>query len=568
MPLIPITAQQASNYPGNGAPNPVQANLQQPGASLQQTQTGIQQTQAAIPGTQAESAIKGIQSQQVAAPQALSKDLANKMTLSDAMSKYKALGMKPDDIFNNYLSQSPYGIPKETPSQLNAMGVSNTALGQPGQQNTFADKASTRGAIEEINKLQSLWNDTNEGDRAAGILGMSDKVRAYNQQLDYVNAHYPSLLTAPQGETTAANIAKDLPSLTDLRIGNDSANQLFNNAKTNLLTQKQYTPSDVGLKNSDLNINPSGKTQQSNKTPSSGGDLLTSLLNNSGSDIKNRVSGILNTIGEYGKTQFTQGPGAAQAEFIGNMIKGNVSEYGSLLSNPLQHAKEHPINTILDVLPFLGATESLITGPAEAAEAAEGAAAAGEGAAKVGANALDLKNPGVLQKMFKPGQIKANAGAARDTLVNQSTQTGVTIPGDNIVNKITDWANNIGKPGNPGQGAKIDTIVNEVKDNYAGKQLTPADTYKIYNEVDNGYNQKGLQKDAIQSRGDIALRGILRGEIDNVSPGFNKLTDIIGQGYQAEKSPSAQLVKNLPKNAVKAGMNVAGLGVLREFLGL
>ncbi len=140
---------------GNPLLQSVMAGYVQPGASLKQTQTSTQATGAEIPGIQAESGIKQIQGQQAVSPLNLSQDLANKMTLPDAIKKYTANGgMKADDVFKQYLSESPWGTPNESVMQLQRMGISEDALGKIGTPGSFMDIANTKGASRSSGYIQ------------------------------------------------------------------------------------------------------------------------------------------------------------------------------------------------------------------------------------------------------------------------------------------------------------------------------------------------------------------------------------------------------------------------------
>lgn len=280
-----MTLQQIQQNPFLNA---VVAPYLQPGAQYQQTQAQIpltqqetqtsaqsaatsgqeqQNLQAQNPGIQAQA-----QSEQVAALQAKAKlglntDLKNKMTLPSAMGKYKALGMSADDILNQYISESPYGFPNQTPTELHNMGVSDKVIGQPGQANTYADRYNTKNALNEINTMQQVWNNTSPGDRLAGELGLNKNSRLYDQAKTAVGEHISSLI--PGGSNAQGSVDQltgMFPDIHDLRVGNDTANSLFNQAKKLLMQQKGYTSQDLD-----------GASSQPQTQDSPGKQLLTTL---------------------------------------------------------------------------------------------------------------------------------------------------------------------------------------------------------------------------------------------------------------------------------------------------
>ena len=217
---------------------------------------------------QANSQADQIKAQQAKSLQGLNTDLQNKMTLPQAMSKYKALGMNADDILSQYISESPWGFPSESPTELHNMGVSEKTIGQPGQAYTYADRQNTAQALNEINKLQNLWNNSSVGDRVKGEAGLSNATRLYNQSKNILGEHLSTLIPgAPGAQSSADKLTGTLPDINDLRINNNDANALFENAKTMLMTQKGYQPQDLKIQN---------PTQV--KTNPGGGDLIKGLL--------------------------------------------------------------------------------------------------------------------------------------------------------------------------------------------------------------------------------------------------------------------------------------------------
>lgn len=249
-------------------------------ATLQETSASGARTTATIPTAQR-------QSQQAQAPNQLATDLKkNKITLPSAINKYQSQGMSADDIFKQYLAQSPWGLPKESITQLKNMGITDDALGKIGDTGSFMDRNNTRAAINEIDRLQSLWKQTNALSSIAskvnvgGILGAAGNSAAvYDAAKTQFGEHYQSLIPgAPSASADVAKIMGTLPDSSNLTdYSPERATELFNNAKEMLLKQKNYQPNDLGLTQNDVN-------------PTNGGQMIRNIIK-TGSMTGNTSSG-------------------------------------------------------------------------------------------------------------------------------------------------------------------------------------------------------------------------------------------------------------------------------------
>lgn len=245
-------------------------------SSLQQTKTSTAATAAEIPGIQASSGIKQIQQQQILTPSNLSKDLiANKMTLPDALKTYTANGaMTPDNVFRQYLAESPWGLPNESPSELRAKGISADAIGKIGDNGSFADKWNTKQAVLGIRDLQNKWNTVSGLSKigAFGIALATPSSQGYDSQRGPVAAHISSLIPgAPGGQATAEQLANGIPDIghiTQMEPG--AAEQKFIGTEKGLMNVKGYNYEDLGL--------TQPKQQQQQIQQSSGKELLNGLL--------------------------------------------------------------------------------------------------------------------------------------------------------------------------------------------------------------------------------------------------------------------------------------------------
>ncbi len=141
------------------------------------------------------------------------------------------------------------------------------------------------------------------------------------------------------------------------------------------------------------------------KQPQSG-----NFIQNAGADLGNVVKGIFNIPGLA--VNAITNPG----QTFSNVGQGLVDEYGSLISNPVEHFSQKPFSTILDVLPFLGPAKAALFGKAgEAANVAK----AGEAAnvAKTG----EVAN--VAQTAAKTGDLGATAAALKEAELRNTIAT-------------------------------------------------------------------------------------------------------------------------------------------------
>lgn len=481
-------------------------NLAQPAASLQQTQ-------AAIPGTEAQSAKEQIQAQQAAALKNLHQDLVdNKMTLKTAMKKYTGLGMAPDDIFTNYLSQSPHGLPKESLTELKNLGVSDKALGQVGDLGSFADRQNMRNAVLELRNLQTTFNQTGAMAKMPFIGSSVGMGKVYEGQRQLVGQHLSSLVQgAPHAAGSSEDLMKAIPSAGDLaQLEPGESQKQFNKTEQTLLTSKGYSYKDLSLNPA---LDDILKTQNTGK--SGGGGLL---------------SGLLDTLRDSSPATM---PG-------------------------LKLAKEHP-DAAIGVASVL--LPALLTGGVSVAEAPE-EVAAGEAVEQ----ALS-KAPGALKTLLSPGKAKMAVGDIRNTILSAANKTGAITTGENLATGIRQWADQA-KLANLPDADAIEKAAQNAEQLYKGKVFKPSDLKQIYDNIENGYTKLGVEKSATSAYIDRGVKGVISNELERIAPGFQKTSEMFDKIYKSEKGVPAKIIKNLPQTAAKAGMNMAGLGVLKEVLGL
>lgn len=257
---------QSMTSPLNEAPPQVQLLYQQ--LPQAQAQTSTAQSGAISAGAGAK--VAQVQAKQAPAQIDLGADLAGKMTLDSALKKYTPLGKTPDEIFNQYLASSPYGLPNESPQDLMNKGISATALGAIGTPGSFMDRFNTKNAIAGLRDLQDKWGKTNAASRLASVFGLSNDTSAYDNAKTILGAHLSSLIPgASSAQATGQSFTGMLPNAQDPREDiPGKASAQFNSIEDQLLKTKGYSYKDLGL--------PTPDTQPAK--PTTGGGLLKGLL--------------------------------------------------------------------------------------------------------------------------------------------------------------------------------------------------------------------------------------------------------------------------------------------------
>lgn len=583
-----ITLQQAQQNP---LLNSILAPYFQPGATLQETQAQIPQTQqstqtsaaeqanlqASNPGIQASSQTQQVEALQKKAQLGLSASLSKGMDLPTALKTYTALGMKPDDIFSNYLSQR--GLPDMSPTELQSRGVTPTAIGKIGDNGSFADKWNTKQAVLGMRDLHDKWNTVN-GLSKLGIFGLgvsTPSSQGYDAQRQFLGQHLSSLVPgSPGGQGPAGDLMNQIPDvghITETEPG--AADQRFNGAEQGLLNVKGYSYKDLGLM---PNTSQNTSSQIKQRPDMKGGELLQNILN----DTKGIASNTVNTGSQFlNKVLSGENPSTATGDMAVQMGKGAIQNYanilgiqaknGQLSENPneaLQYITQHPVTTALSVLPFLAGKGGAVsdTGDAGGAIAAETPKAPPSATA---ATITKPRAPGTLKTALNPNSSRDAGFALKANAIKTIKNNNDTVNGDTIVNHVTNEAEALKDsfPNVPEED--IDNWVKNIQNRYGGKQLDPSDAEKRYNTTPSDKTATGLQKERLADHQNGILRDAISTAIEQKAPGAGWQEGVQAQAkaYQAAKGQPAKIVKNLPYNATKALLNVTGLGFLREFMG-
>lgn len=511
---------QITESPLNEAPPQVQLLYQQ----LPQAQA---QTSTAVSGAK----VAGVQAQQAPAQINLGADLANKMTLDDALKKYTPLGKTPDEIFNQYLASSPYGLPKESPQDLMNKGISADALGKIGTP-SFMDRFNTKNAIVGLRDLQDKWHKTNAGSQLASLVGLSPDIGAYNNAKTILGSHLSSLIPGASGaQATGQSLTDTLPSPVDPReYMSGNAEKQFSSVEDQLLKTKGYSYKDLGV----------DMPTTSNK-PSSGGELLNTILGNAGKEISNTINPY-----ESLKLKASDSDQQKQDKFkqLTNMlvdqsqsstpvgiIKNTLAQYLGIAQDPKKAFTEKPISTTLAVLgPLLGLKGGGSEGAVGETSAAETATLP-----KVGGNPL--------MDFLKPGGQISRGGNFRDAVITTADKAGAVIKGDDIASNLRTWADKA-KLSNLPDAQAIEDTVNAAEKTYAGKTFKPSEVQSIYDGIEKGYTKGGEPRSATSSYIDRGVKQVLADQLDEITGNqWSKGTSEMAQGYSTQKSPIRKYAK-------------------------
>jgi hypothetical protein len=136
-------------------------------------------------------------------------------------------------------------------------------------------------------------------------------------------------------------------------------------------------------------------------------------------DIQTNVEGILNIpavlkqagveMTEEGQSIFGPGVDFFRTDTGKQIVNGVVEEYKNLITHPLEHAYEHPVNTVLDVIPFLSGIKKL------------------SGAGKVGkaTEAVSLTDEAIKTATGMTDELAAVEKAIPEQAVAQATKIGM-----------------------------------------------------------------------------------------------------------------------------------------------
>ena len=538
--------------------------LLQPGAQLSQTQQSTatsgqeqQNLQAQLPGQVASSSIDQVNALKAQASLGAAKDIQSGMTWDQARRKYTALGMNPDDIFNQYLANSSYGPPKETPTQLLHQGVTQKSLGNVGDTGSYNDMYNVRNAVEGVRTAEDLFNKITPNDLLQyKLTGTNGNVAAYQNQRTNVGNHLSSLIPgASQSAGTGRDFVSELPDPSNPKnFMSDIGSKSFKSIENSLLTTKNYKPEDLGL------------TPYQAKDTTTGKELLDTVLKTA-KDV----------------THFATNP---IGSILYGQIKGQVNDAIDT-TNETMHGMKSTGNPLSDALTNTGVMASKTITPSHIAEdtiSALGARflppalskiidsipEAGGGAAKAAVgNPIDkIKLPSDLMTKINPASATKAGFALKDNHINAiDSQPNGGVNGDAVASNIKSEIPILKKSFSGVTNKDVAEILKGVSGDFKGK-LSGADAEKIYNTIPDSYTSTGNPKQDFASAVNLVKKKALSLEIENAAPGqgWKEGVKLQGKAYKAQKGQPSKILKNLPYNASRAGLNLAGLGFLKEFM--
>src|ERR1035437_5220481 len=532
-----VPGGQTMTTPLNEAPPAVQLKYQDLPQAQAQTSTAQSGAQSAASGA----TVAGVEAQKAPAQINMGADIKNKMTLDSALAKYTPLGKTADEVFQQYLAASPYGLPKESPQELMNKGITAPALGDIGTPGSFMDRYNTKNALSGIRDLRSKWQDVSTTAKLPFLGSSTDKAQGHEAGRTILGNHLASLIPGASGaQSTGQSLLDTLPNVGDAtQLIPGASEQKFNSVEDQLLKTKGYSYKDLGLP---------APTGQDQKKPSSGGDLLTSLLGmvaNPAIEATNKTTadnaGMPNAKGN--PLQAVLNAGSATANLAKNTV-GNSAILGEAAT----------LATIPDGIGAVKAAPEVL------------AKILGKGAVEE-SGAVLANAPGKLSQFITPNKAKAAIGVIRDNLISVGDKTGATVKGKDVANSIRQWADTAKLSNLPDADAIEKAAVNAAK-HYAGKVLQPSDLKNIYDGIETGYTKTGVLKSSAASYIDTNVKKIIGGQLDTIAPGFQKTSDLFSKVINGEKSSLGKFIKNVPGTAARTGLYAAGFGGIAKMLGL
>lgn len=559
--------------------NSLLAPYLQAGAGLAQTQASTTNTQLAAPGIAA-------QSQSDIANMAAAKQNADRVnfvnqtqqqfdaakqqggyvdprTYNSTKAKAASLGIEGDNFDKLY--QQDYTDPNNI--------TYNTAEGRANQQAYGEIKRQTQGLLDQYNSIP----DSQKG-----------PAKSFFEQLGPLGGYL-----APQAtsyENAAAGLSAQLKGLvgggqgSGLRVTQTELDRwqslLPSPRNTEAQNQKNIQILDSELKNT-FNTPVGLDSKYLPKSVDTG--LPSTLTNNAVGDVLGQISGLPDIVKNAPGNAITSVLPALSplSDILGlnsapKEAGGIINQYTNIAQNPVQAFTQHPVNTTLAALAPLGmfmggfkGENSTSTG--ETPPTGGGASTSGETATGATQSQNPIGSPpGNVKTALFPNASRDFGFAAKDNAVNYIDNNNIPIPGDSINEAIQAQAENLHMQFSGISKADIDTALQNVESSFKGKNLTADQAQTIYDGIPSGFTPRGIEKEDFNSQLAQIKRQAISSALEKAAPGQGWQQGVQAQAkaYKAEKGQPANIIKNLPQNAVRTGMNLAGFGFLKDFLGL
>jgi len=120
----------------------------------------------------------------------------------------------------------------------------------------------------------------------------------------------------------------------------------------------------------------------------------------------------------------------------------------------------------------------------------------------------------------------AQGNVIREAVVESAEAAGKKIPGDQIVKAVEKWGETAVKA-NPASENRITKFVEGAIKQHSGKDLTPKVAKELWDEANKGFNAAGTKGASLEASFHRTMRDVLRKELENIAPGFEKGTELI-----------------------------------------
>lgn len=306
--------------------------------------------------------------------------------------------ISPRLVAEYQVGQSPENVlsRKETEIALKEIEKPSPTETQKGQVSSAQTLASDLKLLEEQRQAVSptvrgkgLKFPSGTAEKPGGFLGIGNITRAFEPDIAAFEGLRETtsftLASALAGQTGRAlsdeerkGLKKGLPEIKDTDA--EAQRKLTNLTKQveSRLIQAGKSPeeakvfsqsllSELGLEEADKSEIGAEAVDVATKKKSIG-EFGQNILN----DIQTNIEGLVNIpsalkqasmeVAEEGPSLFGPGIDFIRTPTGKAMMQGVVDEYKNLITHPLEHAYEHPVNTILDVVPFLAGAKKLTAG--------------------------------------------------------------------------------------------------------------------------------------------------------------------------------------------------------------
>jgi hypothetical protein len=326
-------------------------------------------------------------------------------------------------------------------------------------------------------------------------------------------------------------------------------------------TTSQQAPSPQGW------IAPENEIVQSNTPEKS----ISGFVSNAGQDIKNIGTGLGNLA-----SGLVNNPVDTTTNVVKNIIPSTYNEYKEAVSHPIEHTYQHPVNTVLDLLPFLTEGTSLL---GEEGKAGQALSETGE----------SLVNKGLFEKgNWTPKDIEAiqNLRAVKSTAAELEQKVTPALAKQAMSDQLR-WI--LENPDNIPAGISADELLEKVQKskgdfgNTISQSLEDADKAKI------PFAAQGIKQEFDQaignmyanapsaSKGQIALAKRISTDLENFekNPSFAKAQDL-KQAFDNNSKWSTQAnpgnaipfreAANLVRNRLEVSMKAVSPAIQDEYL--